>query len=673
MPTLTPIDNNPQGLSLAQLRAQAEAEAQAKADAEAEAAKARAAGFIPLDDGNQRLPWQDYQPQQRLPWQDYQKSQPVFEIQGPDGKTYQIAAPDQKSAVDAYQRMTGTLSPQVQSYISQAKARVAAGPYAAAFGIPQMPAADPNTGQPVGVPAFSPTDFSRGNSALWGAGDATTFGFGDELGSYLGSALSGLPRDQVLQEMRAMNSKAQSENPGSYLAGQIGGGVAQGIATGGAGFGANAAARGASLGRVALGSALDAAMYGGAYGAGEANGDLADRLKGGAIGAGTGFAVGGAAPLVSTAITKGISKLISPFASSAEREAAVNLLAQEGVPVTAGQRTGSDALRYAESELGGSKASRLMDQQNAAFTDAAMQKAGGSGLATPDNLASLQGTLGQAFQDMSSRNTLVADNQLVQDIGTTVNRYGRLLEPQQKPIVENLATDLVQRIRANGGTLPGPEYQAIRSDLSRAAQSTGNPTLATAFKGLRDSLDNAMERSIATNNPADSGAWSTLRNQYGNMKVLQRASLGGGEDAGIGVISPARLRMAASSGNPGRFATGASDFTDLAKAGQAVMTPLPNSGTTARIAARSVGLLGPTLVGGAYGYHEGGDWESALEGAAAGYALKKGAGSLLMSRLGQGYLGNQAAAGLSNPATNALLAAILRQGATPAITNSLVH
>ena len=58
-----------------------------------------------------------------------------------------------------------------------------------------------------------------------------------------------------------------------------------------------------------------------------------------------------------------------------------------------------------------------------------------------------------------------------------------------------------------------------------------------------------MERSIAANNPADSGAWATLRNQYGNMKVLSKASLGGGEDAGLGVISPARLRMAASGGN----------------------------------------------------------------------------------------------------------------------------
>lgn len=542
----------------------------------------------------------------------------------------------------------------VQQYVANAKSRVASGDMSG------MPAADPNTGQPAGVPAFSPNNYSMGGSAAMGAADTTTFGFGDELASILGSGLSGLPRDQVLQEMRGNQAAAQSQNPGSYLAGQIGGGLAQGIATGGAGFGANAANTGGALGRVALGSALDGGLYGTAYGAGSANGGLTDRLKGGAIGGATGLAAGAAAPYIASAISQGIGKLISPFASSPEREAAVNLLAQEGVPVTAGQRTGSDLLRYAESELGGSKAANLMNQQNAAFTDAAMRKAGGSGLATPDNLASLQGTLGQAFQDMSSRNTLVADKQLAQDMGKTLNRYGQLLEPQQKPIINNIVDGIVQRVRANGGTLSGPEYQTIRSDLSLASQSTGNQTLATAFRGLRQSLDDAMERSIGANNPADSGAWSALRKQYGNMKVLQKASVGAGEDAGMGVISPARLRMAASSGNQGGFSTGASDFTNLAKAGQAVMTPLPNSGTAARTAVRNFGIPAGSA---GLGYAV-----ANLPGAIAGAIAPYVAGRTLLSAPVQGYLGNQVAAKGLDPGTNALIAALMRQSATPALT-----
>src|SRR6185312_8854968 len=133
------------------------------------------------------------------------------------------------------------------------------------------PKVDPATNQPPGVPAFSPpgvegydpqtgevsNPYSMGGSAAMGAADATTLGFGDELASYPASLLSGVPRQQVLSEMRGNANQAQSDNPGSYLAGQIGGGLGQAVATGGAGFGTMAARGGAGLGKVALGSAVD--------------------------------------------------------------------------------------------------------------------------------------------------------------------------------------------------------------------------------------------------------------------------------------------------------------------------------------------------------------------------------------------------------------------------------
>lgn len=510
---------------------------------------------------------------------------------------------------------------------------------------------DPNTGQPAGVPAYSPQDYGKASSAAMGAANATTFGWGDELASVLGSALTGVPQGQVMQEMRADAGKAQSENPGSYLAGQVGGGLAQGIATGGGGFGLNAAQTGGTLGRIALGSALDGSIYGGLMGAGNADGSLTDRLKGGAKGGATGFAIGGAAPYVAAGIGAGARRLISPFASSPEREAAVSTLLQEGVPVTAGQRTGSNALRYAESELGGSKAAGMMDKQSEAFTNAAMQKAGGAGRATPDNLSALNDRLGQAFEDISSRNTMVADTKLAQEIGQTYNRYSKLLETQQKPIINGIVGDLVKRVNANGGSLSGVEYQTIRSDLTQAASSTNNQTLGAAFRGIRNALDNAMERSI---NPADAGAWSALRQQYGNMKTLQRAATGGGTDAGLGLISPAQLRVAATTGRRGQFAMGKGDFDALAKAGQAVMTPLPNSGTAARTAVRNLGVpLGSAGIG---------SMVAGIPGAIAGAVTPYVAGRALMSAPVQAYLGNQAAAGPANRVSEALLASLLRNG-----------
>lgn len=339
----------------------------------------------------------------------------------------------------------------------------------------------------------------------------------------------------------------------------------------------------------------------------------------------------------------GARRALTPNVTSPERQAAAAVLQGEGVPLTAGQQTGSRTLRYAESELGGSKAADFIERQNQAFTEAAMKRAGGSGLATSDNLKTLNDRLGSDFSNISSRNTLVPDRQFGQDVGATLNRYGKLLEAQQKPIINNVSDDLIARLQANNGVLPGAEYQAIRSDLSLAAKSTTNPALSGAFKGLRNALDKAMERSIAVNNPSDLGKWGELRRQYGNMKVLERAAVGAGEDAGMGIISPARLRTAAAVGNRGGFARGDSDFSELAKAGQAMMTPLPQSGTAPRLRVQNLFTTIPAVLGAAAGA-PGGVFGSML-GAAAGAAAPAAAGRALMSKPIQAYLTNQKFAG----------------------------
>jgi len=358
----------------------------------------------------------------------------------------------------------------------------------------------------------------------------------------------------------------------------------------------------------------------------------------------------------------GARRAITPNVINQERQAAASVLRSEGVPLTAGQQTGSRTLRYAESELGGGKAADFIERQGQAFTDAAMKRAGGSGLATSDNLKTLNDRLGSDFTNISSRNTLVPDRQFGQDVGATLNRYGKLLEAQQKPIINNISDDLIQRIQANNGVIPGTEYQAIRSDLSLAAKSTTNPALSGAFNGLRNALDKAMERSIAINNPSDLGTWGKLRRQYGNMKVLERAAVGAGEEAGMGIISPARLRSAAATGNRGGFARGDSEFSDLAKAGQAIMTPLPQSGTAPRLRAQNLFAMIPAMMGGTAGAGVGGPLGAAA-GVAAGAALPKVAGSILMSKPIQSYLTNQKFAGSSSAKLTDLLPLLLSSSA----------
>jgi len=484
------------------------------------------------------------------------------------------------------------------------------------------------------------------DSAMRGAADMMTFGTADEIAAGLGTGFGYLgDYDKALSRER-MTDQADAENRGGYrLAGEVAGALTggSGLAKAGMSPTANAIRAGYRLPAVALASGAEGAAIGAAQGFGGGQG-MSDRLAQAKSGGVTGAFVGAATPVALAGLSKGAQKVISPFTTSPERSAAVGVLEREGVPLTAGQKTGSKSLRYAESEIGGDRAAQIMDDQGRAFTDAAMRRAGGSGLAEPGNLAALKDKLGKNFEYLASRNSLRVDQAMVNDFNATAQEYARVLPVEQKQIFKGLADDIAARFKAGKGSMTGKDYQTIRSRLTRMAQNyrQRDGEFADAIRGLRNALDNGMERSIQ---PADKGAWAQLRKQYGNFKTLTRASGGGGEEAALGVISPARLRMAASSGNRDAFATGANDFADLAKAGQAVMTPLPNSGTASRLAVRNLGTMAPSVIGagagGAYGAQDGGGLQGALTGALAGFVAPRAIGRLMMSKTGQKYLANQ--------------------------------
>ncbi len=512
------------------------------------------------------------------------------------------------------------------------------------------------------------------DSAVRGAADTLTFGMADELSAWLASktGIGGQSGDYEsnLAAQRRTDQSDEENRPGYRIAGQLGGAVVGGAGLARAGLSPTALSieAGWSLPKVAAASAIEGAGIGALQGFGSGEG-INDRLSQAQTGAEFGAMLGAATPLAVAGGSKVARKAISPFVTSPERSAAVNVLESEGIPLTAGQRTGSKGLRYAESEIGGERAAQIIDDQGRAFTDAAMQKAGGSGLADPENLAGLKGRLGAGFDAISGRNTLQADGPFLRDFVETLREYNRVLPSEQKSILGNIASDIGKRIQSGKGKLSGEDYQMYRSRLTKRANNARGKDneLSDAYKGLRNALDDAMDRSIA---PADAGEWATLRRQYRNYKVLNKASLGGGEEAGLGVISPARLRMAASSGNADAFATGSNDYTKLAKAGQAVMTPLPNSGTASRLNVRNLGAMAPSIVGAgagsAYGAQEGGVY-GAVTGALAGLLAPKAIGRLMMTKGGQRYLANQIMrTNLPGPEKKAIVNAIATFGGSSA-------
>lgn len=368
-----------------------------------------------------------------------------------------------------------------------------------------------------------------------------------------------------------------------------------------------------------------------------------------------------AGALIGPALPSLAKRMVTPMPIPPERQAMVDALKGEGVPMTAGQTTGSNMLRYAESELGGGKYAQMMDDQATAFTDAAMRKAGGTGRATPDNMTAIRDRLSQGFDDIAARNAVKADPPLVSDMNKVVAEYGRVLPTEQRQIVGNIGQDIVDRFKAGKGAMSGADYQMIRSRLTKRAQNArgSDNELAGAMRGLRDALDKAMERSIQ---PGDAGKWSELRRQYGNMKTLERAATGAGEEAAMGAISPARLRVAATTGNQGGYARGEGDFAELSRAGNALLQKMPQSGTAPRTAVRQMGASLPAMVGAGAGAASGGP-AGAIAGLLAGNALPAVAGRALLSKPVRAYLQNQLTRpeSIADPRYAAILAALLGQ------------
>lgn len=340
---------------------------------------------------------------------------------------------------------------------------------------------------------------------------------------------------------------------------------------------------------------------------------------------------------------RGAGKLITPFPINAERQAANATMAAEGVDLSAGQMTGSKGLQYAEGELGGNAMANLSEKQMEQFTQAALSRAGISATrATPEVMDNAFTSIGKQFDDLASRNTLIPDQQLGTDLGAAVREYhGLVPESQRAPVVQNTLKDLVDAIKQNGN-VSGDTYQALTSRLARLARTSKNdPQLSGALMDIRSSLDDAMARSIQANNPADFGAWQEVRTDYKNLLVLETAASRAGENAAMGIITPANLRGAVAAQGKRAYVRGQGDFNDLARSGVASMTPPPNSGTAARSAVRNAGMALPTVMGAALG-GRGGDIGQAMLGAAAGAAVPKALGAVIMSGPGRRYLTNQA-------------------------------
>lgn len=338
-------------------------------------------------------------------------------------------------------------------------------------------------------------------------------------------------------------------------------------------------------------------------------------------------------------LKKGAAKLISPYGGAdPERLKLASVLDDFGVPISAGQRVGNEALRRKEGLTGAGQA--LNEAQREAFTRAALKTAGtDASRATPEVLAETAKRIGSVFDDVTRGVDVTPDPASLTALSGAVDTYKSLAPTgNQAPLISSIFKDVTKAFRG-GNAIPASTVNTWRSGLSKLTASADAATREAAQQAL-ETIDDMLTASLNAAGRADDVArLATARGEWRNFLAIQKAATGAGESAAAGLLSPAQLRSAVVQQGRSAFAQGRrGDIGELARAGVGVMDSLPNSGTPAGIRA-----MLPTGLSSGLGATIGssiGPWGTA-GGAALGALVPGLAGAVRMSGPVQSYLANQ--------------------------------
>lgn len=370
--------------------------------------------------------------------------------------------------------------------------------------------------------------------------------------------------------------------------------------------------------------------------------------------------------------SKVTSHVVSPVrtVTTPERQRLVEQLDAEGVPLTAGERTGSKPLIKTEQVLGqapgsaGGVAEDVATQQRAINRAVASRAGLNSDTLTTDVVNAHQDATGREIGQLAAANNMQLDPPFVLQLG----QVRQNLRNMKTEVAQEIGARLDQLTRmisidpATGNpVLAGPQYQTLLSDLREAIQ--GADAGGTAQMGMirfRDMLRQQMEASM---NPADAARWRELNRHYANGEVIRDAMGAAGAGTAEGNISLLQLRGALNrSLGKDAYGRGYGDLNDLARAGQSVLRKPPDSGTPQGTLINKL-MTGLSVLGAGGGAAAGG-MEGAMVGAAAPVIGPWAVGAATRGRVpftnyspGQAYLSNQLARNVDPTVTAAIIQA----------------
>ena len=419
-------------------------------------------------------------------------------------------------------------------------------------------------------------------TALQGVGKAFV-----DTGRGIGQMI-GAVSPQDVQEDRRLDTALSNTNAGTL--GNLAGQGVQTLAAGGA-LGAGAKLAGLAGRAVPY---LTSGLAGGAFAGSQPVAPGESRAANAAMGT--------AAGVVGEAIPQGLSALsgkAAPTISLAKQDA-IATANQYGIPLHLSQVTDSKMLQTLGS------ASKYLPFSGNTAAQAAQRTAVNRALAstvgqqaddlTPAVMDAARAANSAGYNDLFARNAVQFQPQTISKLGAIWQQATKDLPPDQAQVVQNQISKYFDAAQANGGTIPGRLYQSVRQTVQ---QVEGQNSPAKYLVGqVRKTMQDAANQSFG---PQDAQALQGLNQQYGNIKILDKA-LGQAQGANY-TVTPANLWRLANT------KYGASpEMTQLAQLGQTVLKdPIPDSGTAQRLisygaltgGAAMPHTLGPMMLAGA--------------------------------------------------------------------------
>ncbi|MEP7452819.1 hypothetical protein [Phyllobacterium sp. SB3] len=397
----------------------------------------------------------------------------IFEFQGPDGRTFEIDAPDQSTALSAYQRVSGGQPQPERKASGQAEYNDGTvGPTLARGG------------------AALPPETSGMRSFAQGLADTASFGFSDEIAAGLGSIGGMLPGghgksySELLPEIRGQQDADAEEHPYAHVAGQLTGGVGSGVALarGGLSLAANAANAGHGLARVAGMSALDGGMLGFGQGFGSGREGFQNRFENGLLSGGIGVGLGGTLPFALAGGGVAARKAFAPLTARTNPEKYTDLALN-----TAVRRAGTTP-----QELSNSLRAAQDDGQNMF------------------NLADALGQPGQRFMSTVARTPNDARHEVVRDL--------LLRQTGQGPRLSNALSEgfgAPDTAAQRAASLTGARDAAGNINYNAARQGAGAVNLTPAISSIDETIRPGVQQFV---NPADDIAGDSIERSLNSFR-----------------------------------------------------------------------------------------------------------------------------------------------------------